>query len=140
MADKSYQDAVQVLKSRLGGRWEGAENDGRREMIRILRDELGFSESEAGDALKAMAATNQLRYRSNDNSTEDGTGRATGTAAVAPATGGIGTGTTGVPAAGGVAGVPVVPAMLPAIGYWEVGDTDDETAPGRGGQVTPSGL
>ena len=37
MTERSYQDAVQVLKDRLGSRWEGVEAEGRDEMVAILK-------------------------------------------------------------------------------------------------------
>ena len=34
MTERNYQDAVQALKSRLDGRWDGLEAEGRDEMVR----------------------------------------------------------------------------------------------------------
>lgn len=145
MAEKNYQDAVQVLKDHFGGRWEGAEIDGRGEMTRILCKQLGFSDADARDAVDSMIASGQLRY--HRTSSPDTTGEPE----AAPPTPSMGT-VTGVPpatgmpansmpATGGLTGVPVSPAMLPTVGYWEVGDTTSDDAPiGRAGQVTPSGL
>lgn len=147
MAEKNYQDAVQVLKDRFGGRWEGADLDGRGEMTEILRKQLGFSDADARDTLDAMIAAGQLRYHRTSSA------NSAGEPEIAPPTPSMGTVTgvpiaTGVPAnsmpaTGGLTGVPVSPAMVPAIGYWEIGDTatDADDAPiGRAGQVTPSGL
>lgn len=39
MAEADYQQAVQALIDRLGGRWQGLESDGRDEMERVLRDD-----------------------------------------------------------------------------------------------------
>lgn len=144
MAEKNYQDAVQALKARIGGRWEGNQADGRGEMVDILRKDLGFSAAEANDAIDAMIASNQLRY----HATADANGREVGApetgepAAVPPPLTPPGEGmVTGVPATGGLAGMPLAPGMLPAAGYWQVGDSaSDESAPGRAGQVTPDGL
>ena len=139
MAEKNYQDAVQALKARIGGRWEGNQADGRGEMVEILRADLGFSAAEANDAIDAMVASNQLRY----HATTDANGREAGEpVAVPPPLTPPGEGmVTGVPATGGLAGMPLAPGMLPAAGYWQVGDSADaESAPGRAGQVTPDGL
>ena len=139
MAAKNYQDAVQALKARVGGRWEGNEADGRGEMVDILRNELGFSTAEANDAIDAMVTSNQLRY----HATADANGRGVGEPeAVPPPLTPPGEGmVTGVPATGGLAGMPLAPGMVPAAGYWEIGDgSDAEAGPGRAGQVTPDGL
>jgi len=56
MQGRNYQDAVQALKSRLGGRWEGMERAGREEMIKILKDRLGYDTRAANDAIDAMVA------------------------------------------------------------------------------------
>ena len=128
MADKSYQDAVQTLKSALAGRWEGAELTGRGEMARILRDQLGFDRDSAAQTIDAMIADGTLRYH---RAAEVG-GR--DAAPVPPAGPGDGV-VTGVPATGGMGGLPLTPAMIPGIGYWEIGGDQDEAPPGRGGQV-----
>jgi len=36
MTEKSYQDAGEVLRDRMGERWEGDESEGRDEMVKIL--------------------------------------------------------------------------------------------------------
>ena len=59
---KSYQDAVQILRSRLNNRWEGIEADGRDEMVKILKRELGFERDEANDTIDAMIQSGVLRY------------------------------------------------------------------------------
>ncbi|HNP73103.1 MAG TPA: hypothetical protein PKK15_18460 [Kouleothrix sp.] len=132
MAEKSYQDAVQVLKDRFGGRWEGAELDGRREMSKILREQLGFSDTDANETIDAMVASGQLRYH---RAAEVG-GPTPMPAPMAGPTEGI---VTGVPASGGIVGAPLAPAMVPGGGYWEVGANDNAPI-GRSGQVTPDGL
>src|SRR5438105_11435020 len=70
MEDKGYQQAVQVLQSRMGGRWEGAEPEGRDEMVRILKDELGYDNRLAKDTIDAMIKTGTLRYHSAVSSTD----------------------------------------------------------------------
>jgi hypothetical protein len=128
MAEKSYQEAVQTLKQALTGRWEGAELDGRDEMARILRDQLGYDRDTAKEAIDAMIASGTLRYhRAAEVGGRDG--------APAPAAGVSEGVVTGVPATGGMGGMPLAPAMLPAGGHWEIDGEQDEPAPGRGGQV-----
>ena len=128
MADKSYQEAVQALKTVLTGRWEGADLEGRGEMARILRDQLGYDRDTADKTIEAMIAAGTLRYhRAAEVGGRDG--------APAPAAGLSEGVVTGVPATGGMGGMPLAPAMIPAGGYWEIGGEQDEAAPGRGGQV-----
>lgn len=128
MAEKSYQEAVQALKTVLSGRWEGAELTGRDEMARILRDQLGYDRDSAAQAIDAMIASGTLRYH---RAAEVG-GREGAPAPAAGVSEGV---VTGVPATGGMGGLPLAPAMIPAAGYWEIGGESDEAAPGRGGQV-----
>ncbi|HEY3229618.1 MAG TPA: hypothetical protein VGJ87_10380, partial [Roseiflexaceae bacterium] len=62
MTERSYQDAVQTLKNRLGGRWDGLEAEGRDEMVRVLKEELGYNSRQANDVIDAMVASGTLRY------------------------------------------------------------------------------
>src|SRR4051812_27244100 len=62
MTEQSYQDAVQVLRDRIGGRWEGIEGEGRDEMVRVLRQELGYDDGQANSAIDAMLRTGQIQY------------------------------------------------------------------------------
>jgi hypothetical protein len=131
MTERSYQDAVQVLKNRLGGQWEGAEVDGRSEMARILRDELGYDHRKADDAISAMIDSGTLRYH-NHAHTEGDADDIDQSEEIAP----IGLGTAaGAPVSGNMGGVPLVPAMIGA-GHWEIGPGDSDEL-GRKGQVTP---
>jgi hypothetical protein len=125
MTERSYQDAVQVLKDRLGGRWEGIEAEGRAEMSKILRDELGFDRRTADDAIEAMIESGTLRYHRLGDAGRD----------VVPAAG-AGT-TSGGPTAGGMAGIPIAAGLATNVGYWQIGPGETD-APGRAGQVTPS--
>jgi hypothetical protein len=129
MTESSYQDAVQALKNRIGDRWDGLEADGRDEMVRVLKQELGYDDRKANDAIDAMIKTGALRYHAAGAT-------ATEVGAVVPAPVGTGTIGTGVPAAGGTAGLPLAPGASP-IGYWQIGPGVVE-APGRKGQVMPS--
>jgi hypothetical protein len=63
MTERSYQEAVQVLRERLGTQLAGAELEGRGEMKHILKRELNYSDQEADDAIDAMLASGQLRYQ-----------------------------------------------------------------------------
>ena len=133
MTEKSYQNAVQVLKDRFGNRWEGVEADGRDEMVKVLRDELGFDTRAAHDAIDAMIETGELRYlRAGDpDSTLDDA------AAVPPVpiAGGGGIGST---ATSGFSGTPIVPTAAVRGGYWQIGrDEGSGGYAGRAGQVEP---
>ncbi|MFL5801573.1 MAG: hypothetical protein ACJ8CR_07500 [Roseiflexaceae bacterium] len=118
MTERSYQDAVQALKSHLGGRWDGLEAEGRDEMVRILTKELGYSNSAANDAIDAMVESGMLRYYTEGDDVA---------VAAIPA---VPTATTG-------SGTPLpVPTALHA-GYWQIGEGVVESI-GRKGQVTPT--
>ena len=131
MADKSYQDAVQVLKAQLGGQWSGEELNGRDEMVKILKDRLGYDSSAANAAIDAMVASGTLRYH---RAREVGDSDAVPAPIAPPGEGAVG----GIPAAGGLSGMPLAPGMIPGAGYWQIGEGEDEAPPGRGGQVQPS--
>ena len=119
MTERSYQDAVQLLKERLGATWEGAEAEGRDEMARVLREELGYSDREANDAIDAMIESGTLRYHADDE---------TGGAVVPPATmGGI----------GGSAPTPTPAPLIVRTGHWQIGAGVVEST-SRKGQVTPT--
>jgi hypothetical protein len=125
MTEHSYEDAVQVLRRRLGGRWEGLEAGGRDEMVALLRAELGYDSRAAEDAIDAMIASGQLRYHRLREGRHE---------VAPPPLGPPGEGAaTGVPAAGGLGGMPLAPGEVANAGYWQVGR--DDTPPGRAGQV-----
>jgi hypothetical protein len=118
MTERSYQDAVQLLQDHLGAAWVGVEAEGRDEMVRILREQLGYSDSEANDAIDAMIESGTLRYQADGE---------TAGAVAAPTT--IGT-----------AGSAVTPTPAPLIvrtGHWQIGGGVVESS-GRKGQVTPT--
>ena len=118
MTERSYQDAVQVLKDRLGGTWLGVEAEGRDEMVRVLEEDLGYSHSEASDAIDAMIESGTLRYQADAE---------TGGAVVAPPTfGTAGSSTTPTPA-----------PLIVRTGHWQIGSGVVESS-GRKGQVTPT--
>lgn len=117
MAEINYQQAVQTLQEHLGGRYEGAEAEGRDEIVAVLKRELGYSAHDADEAIDAMVASGRLRYHhpTVDASDYD-------TSPVVPV--GIGTGGSS-------------PGAAPSgEGYWQIG-ADDSGAEERKGQVRP---
>ena len=125
MTERKYEDAVQVVQRHLGSRWDGVEPEGRTEMVRILRRELGLDDSAANDAITEMIRSGELRYRRGDavgNTSEaiDGDAKPIAMAPNAPAG-------SGLPGAG----------FAPEQGYWEIGASDEGSWEGRSGQVTP---
>jgi len=131
MTEKSYQDAVQVLKDRIGSQWDGLEQDGRDEMVAILRDQLGYDNRAANDAIDLMIQSGQLRYHRID---PQGAGDADVPAAAVLPLGGVAGSQSGF--AGTGAGAPLVAGAFRS-GYWQIGE-GDAAPPGRAGQVTPS--
>jgi len=139
MTERSYQDAVQVLKDRLGGMWEGVEADGRDEMVSILKDQLGYDSGMAKDTINAMIESGTLRYhrdaaRTGDVERTDDVERAdVDILPMMPIAGGVASGGSGL------GGVPLAAAAIATAGHWQIGSgAGGETdAPGRAGQVTP---
>jgi hypothetical protein len=132
MTERSYQDAVQLLRDQLGNRWEGAEADGRDEMVAILKKQLGYDSRAANDTIDAMIESGTLRYHRAVTGTDE---RAVGREdeAVPPVVPVV----AGVPSGGtGMGGVPLAAGVLTA-GYWQIGPAESDT-PGRAGQVIPS--
>jgi hypothetical protein len=125
MTERKYEDAVQVLQRHLGSRWDGVEPDGRAEMVRLLRSELGLDSSAANDAITEMIRSGELRYHRGDavGSTSEAIDGDAKPIAMAPnAAGG-----SGLPGAGFGA----------EAGYWEVGASDESGWEGRAGQASP---
>jgi hypothetical protein len=118
MTERSYQDAVQVLKDRLGGTWEGVEAEGRDEMVRILQEDLGYSHREATDAIDAMVESGTLRYIAEGP---------VGGMVAPPLAAGTGTSSPATTPA---------PAVM-RTGHWQIGGGVVESS-GRKGQVTPT--
>src|SRR4051812_34148754 len=124
MTERSYQDAVQVLNGRIGARWDGLEAEGRTEMARILKAELGYDDRQANDAIDAMVATGAIRYHP--------AGAAAGIPVIPP------------PGSGGVIehGLPITGAAAAGLpnqngddsGYWQIGAGVIESSE-RKGQV-----
>ncbi|HWQ14346.1 MAG TPA: hypothetical protein VNL77_16220 [Roseiflexaceae bacterium] len=135
MAPYSYEQAIQALKDRLGGRWEGDGTGGRDELARVLQEELGASRAEAGELIDGLIESGQLQYV-REEAVGGGYG---GVIPGAPAAGmggaPMGAGT------GGTSGVPAVPATF-APGYWQIGAGESErgadTRIAREGQVDPT--
>jgi hypothetical protein len=138
MTERSYQDAVQVLKDRLGRQWEGIETDGRDEMVSILKGQLGYDNRTANDTIDAMIESGTLRY--HRNSERAGEAERTGDVErigddlppVAPVA-------AGVPSGGGGLGAAPLAGAIIAPGHWQIGSGEEgeNDAPGRAGQVTP---
>ena len=125
MTERRYEDAVEVLKRRLGGRWDGLEIDGRSEMARILQRELGFDAAAANDAVGEMISSGQLRYHR-----AEAVGDADAVPGARPniiSTSPNAAGTSGVPGAG----------FMSSQGYWEIGAGEDGGWEGRAGQADP---
>jgi hypothetical protein len=133
MTERNYQDAVQVLKDRLGSHWEGVETEGRDEMVAILKDKLGYDSRSANDAIDAMIESGTLRYHSAVRHTGDVERTDADVPLVAPVAGGVASG------GGGVGSVPLAAGMIATTGYWQIGSGEggESDAPGRAGQVTP---
>src|SRR5918912_970099 len=113
MTERSYEDAVQVLRDRMGGRWEGVEGEGRDEMVRVLKRELGYDSDQANSAIDAMLRTGQLQYH------HYGGGSATTDSSepppASPVLGGPQTTNTNLP------GAPVRSGEAFGPGFWEIG-------------------
>jgi hypothetical protein len=126
MTERSYQDAVQVLKDRLGNQWEGLEAEGREEMVTILKDQLGFDSRAANDMIDEMIQSGTLRYHRNIERVDEEI------PPVAPVT-------AGVPSGGGGIGPVPVAGVIATPGHWQIGSGEggESDAPGRAGQVTP---
>jgi hypothetical protein len=126
MTERSYQDAVQVLKDRLGARWEGIETEGRNEMVRILKDQLGYDSRAANDAIDEMIQSGTLRYHREVERTDEAV------PPVVPVAGGVPSG------GGGLAGVPLA-GVVATPGHWQIGPGEggESDALGRKGQVSP---
>jgi hypothetical protein len=128
MTERSYQDAVQVLNGRMGARWGGLEAEGRDEMVRVLKEQLGYDDRQANDALDAMVATGAIHYHT----------AGAGARVVVPAPPSSGGGlVSGVPPAGiPVAGVEQATGEDDG-GYWQIGEGVVESSE-RKGQVQPT--
>jgi hypothetical protein len=122
MTEKSYQDAVKLLRDHIGTQWEGDKTEGRDEMVKVLRAELGYDRQAAHDAIDAMIKTGQLRYHPSTARSDV----ADGDVLNAP-----------VEAVGSASSGAVVPALGEMLGYWQIGREDSGSVAGRTGQVTP---
>ena len=132
MTERSYQDAVQVLRNRMGGRWEGLEGDGRDEMVRVLKQELGYDGDQADSAIDAMLRTGQIQYQQYGDADD-----VRDSAEPAPAAPSI-TGPQASAGAGGLPGAPVRSGEAFGPGFWEIGREGGDAPSGRAGQVQPS--
>lgn len=127
MTERSYEDAVQTLQQYMNNRWDGREAEGREEMVRILKQSLGYDNNEADSVINAMVRSGQLRYyNARDDVAINGT-TADEPAIVAP---GQVSGSTGLP------GAPTAPGADFSPGYWVIGEDGGDIG-GRSGQVVP---
>lgn len=130
MANRSFEQAVQVLKERVGARWEaGAEDQG--ELAHILSSELQIARGDANKLVDDLIESGHLRYHRSVPA--DDVGVVPGGLAIGGAAAPIG-GTNG-----GTIGIPAVPAAL-SPGYWQIGGAESEqgaTPIARTGQVEP---
>ncbi|NTW03906.1 MAG: hypothetical protein HGA19_21970, partial [Oscillochloris sp.] len=102
-------------------------DDGRREMVRVLMQELGYDTKVANDLMSAMIDAGTLRYhRDKPTLGEDALGLGS------PGSGGP----AGMPTVSGYGGAPVI-SPVGATGYWEIG-RELSNAIGRKGQVDPT--
>jgi hypothetical protein len=130
MSEQSYQDAVQVLRDRMGGRWEGLEGEGRDEMARVLKQALGYDDDQADSAIKAMLRTGQLQYHHyGDAATTTDSSEPPPASPVMAGPQATNTNMPGAPVRSGEAFGP---------GFWEIGREGGDALSGRAGQVQPS--
>lgn len=126
MTERSYEDAVQTLRNHIGGRWEGLQDEGHDEMVRILRRELGYDANSAKMAIDEMIQSGQIRYHhagahGDSQDMIDDTPAPIATSPVASGSGGL-------------------PGMAfnPDVGYWEIGPGSETGWESRAGQVDPT--
>jgi len=129
MKHTTFGEAIQVLRNRMNGRWEGLEADGRDEMEQVLHDELGYTKAQSREMIDELIEAGQIRYRHARPGAEDA---GVPPLPVVPVTGlGVGAG-----------GTAPVAAMAISPGYWQIGsdsDAGDDDNWGRpAGQVDPT--
>lgn len=129
MTEKSYEDAVQVLRDHMSGRWDGREGDGRDEMVRVLTQALRYDRHEAESTIDAMIRSGRLRYHNLHDDSGSMANPASSDPGIVPA----------APQATGSAmpGAPTAPGVDFGPGYWEIGEEGGGELSGRRGQVTP---
>lgn len=131
MPEHTFENAVAALQEHIGGQYEGTRDEGRRKMMKVLTDRLGYSHGDARDTLEALTRSGRIRYVTADNDR-----RASDAADMPPApvaVAGNNTGGAGVPA------IPTTTETVPAPGYWEIGAPEaDENLGIRKGQVRPA--
>lgn len=134
MAEESIERAIRALQTELGGYWQGMEDVGRREMVAILRDTLGYDAARAKDVIDALIASGQVRYYGPGESTDEAALRHAAIGRSGPASTEYGQGE--------VAGTPLVRGPQLGSGYWRIGregaaEPGAQDASGRMGQVEP---
>lgn len=132
--DVNMQEASQMLRSRLGSRWEGQRENGIDEMVRALEDGLKLSKSQARDAVDALITSGDVTYNqapsnARDGRADDNTTRPNGGMVALP-----GTGSSPIQAVG--------LNEQEVNGYWRFGrdstDADSVSIVGRAGQIDPT--
>ena len=72
MPEESLVQAFDALHEHLGARWVGTEAQGRAEMVKVLRGELGYDKQQANTTIDAMVNTGLLRYHLLNEETDTG--------------------------------------------------------------------
>lgn len=62
MLEESLVQAFDALHEHLGTRWVGTEAQGRTEMVKVLKDELGYDKQRVNTTIETMVNTGLLRY------------------------------------------------------------------------------
>ncbi|NJM05568.1 hypothetical protein HC891_04225 [Candidatus Gracilibacteria bacterium] len=135
MHGQSLDYVADVLRERVGVRFNGSEDGGRRELVSALREGLNVDSGEAERLVAALIEGGKLRYRSASETQSDDT------VASDTASGAVNVAAIPVPAINTSSGIPVVPATV-GDGFWEVTDANSTVRPSttRKGQVEPSGI
>lgn len=66
MTERQSDDVVEILRSRLGVRYQSGVDEGRAAMVRTLRDELGLDADQAEAAVRDLIDGGHLRYVTAD--------------------------------------------------------------------------
>jgi hypothetical protein len=102
-------EAIRVLRERMGAHWGGEVEAGRTEMVRILRDELGYDKQRATAVIDILIQLGRVRYHL--------AGEASGTPRVIP----VGPAGWGSGMTSGMSG----PGTAAGRGYWQVGHQEE---------------
>jgi hypothetical protein len=135
MHEQNLDHAVDVLRERVGTRFNSTEIDGRGELVRALSAGLNIDSSEAERMLAALIENGKLRYRRDSEAHSDDV-----VAGNAGVVGGV-VGAVPTPGINSSIGVPIIPTGMGG-GFWELTDANSTVKPSttRKGQVEPSGI